>query len=78
MKKHFEGEEWIKYSDLEFTELLGSGTSGDVYRGYYRGEEVAIKVLEKEREHRLEEFKFEFKIMRYWFDYASLTFFKCN
>eukprot|EP01116_Phalansterium_solitarium_P006676 TRINITY_DN1901_c0_g1_i1.p1 TRINITY_DN1901_c0_g1~~TRINITY_DN1901_c0_g1_i1.p1 ORF type:complete len:680 (+),score=273.03 TRINITY_DN1901_c0_g1_i1:364-2403(+) len=55
---------WIAYTQLEFTEVLGGGTSGNVYRGRYNNQEVAIKVLEKEKEgSRLAEFKHEFKIM---------------
>jgi len=37
--------ERIEYSDLEFTEHLGSGEFGQVCRGQYKGREVAIKQL---------------------------------
>jgi len=37
--------EKVSYSDLNFVENLGSGEFGQVYRGFYRGEEVAIKKL---------------------------------
>lgn len=53
----------IEYKDLEFTELLGTGTSGDVYRGVYRGDELALKVLHKDRSSKMSEFASEFKIM---------------
>jgi len=38
-------EEKIGYSELQFVEHLGSGEFGQVFRGYYRGQEVAIKQL---------------------------------
>lgn len=34
----------IDKKDLEYLSHVASGTSGDVYRGLYRGYEVAIKV----------------------------------
>eukprot|EP01102_Stenamoeba_stenopodia_P005238 TRINITY_DN1578_c0_g1_i1.p1 TRINITY_DN1578_c0_g1~~TRINITY_DN1578_c0_g1_i1.p1 ORF type:complete len:759 (+),score=197.44 TRINITY_DN1578_c0_g1_i1:262-2538(+) len=37
----------ITNTDLEFLKKLGSGASGDVYRGLYKGNEVAIKVLKE-------------------------------
>jgi hypothetical protein len=38
---------------------------GQVYKGFYDGREVAIKVLEKAREKdKIEEFKSEFQILR--------------
>ncbi|PRP77325.1 ankyrin repeat-containing protein [Planoprotostelium fungivorum] len=56
--------EWIPPNQLEFTELLGSGNSGEVFRGFYNGQEVAIKVLERDGVvTKLEEFKHEFKVM---------------
>lgn len=54
----------INDSDLEFTEKLGAGSSGKVYKGLYKGQEVAIKVLKSMTEAKeIEEFKKEFMIM---------------
>ncbi|KAH3742577.1 ankyrin repeat protein [Pelomyxa schiedti] len=61
----------IDHSELEFTasvgkskELVGSGTSGKVYRALYKGAEVAVKVLKAwEDETEVEEFRKEFEIM---------------
>lgn len=38
-------QELIRAEDLEFKEILGSGGFGAVYRGFFRGQEVAIKKL---------------------------------
>jgi len=37
--------EKVKYSDCQFVESLGSGEFGQVFRGTFKGEEVAIKQL---------------------------------
>ena len=57
--------EWeIDPEDLEFIESLGTGASGEVWRGSYKGEEVAIKVLKTQNTQKeLEEFKKEFSIL---------------
>eukprot|EP01113_Clastostelium_recurvatum_P011680 TRINITY_DN1597_c0_g1_i1.p1 TRINITY_DN1597_c0_g1~~TRINITY_DN1597_c0_g1_i1.p1 ORF type:complete len:688 (-),score=192.59 TRINITY_DN1597_c0_g1_i1:164-2140(-) len=50
--------------EIEFTEKLGAGSSGKVYKGLYKGKEVAVKVLKSMTETKeIEEFKKEFHIM---------------
>ncbi|KYQ99908.1 ankyrin repeat-containing protein [Tieghemostelium lacteum] len=62
--KHVSDIVIIKNDDLEYTEKLGAGSSGKVYKGLYNGKEVAIKVLKSMTEAKeIEEFKKEFQIM---------------
>lgn len=58
-------DKWvIDALELEYTLKLGSGSSGKVYKGIYRGKEVAVKVLKAvTTQSQLEEFKKEFQIM---------------
>jgi len=60
-----QGEGILDASALEYTKHLGTGAAGDVYKGLYRGNVVAIKVLSvKSAEKEVEEFKKEFGILR--------------
>jgi len=61
--KHSGPAPLISDSDIEFTEKLGAGSSGKVYKGLFKGTDVAIKVLKSMTEKELEEFKKEFQIM---------------
>lgn len=45
LERELTDPEKIKFSDLEFVESLGSGEFGQVFRGKYKGCEVAIKQL---------------------------------
>mgnify|MGYP002480207374 CR=1 FL=1 len=60
-----DSKDWVlDGKELEYLKRLGSGTSGDVYKGLYKGKHVAIKVLKEMTEDReLDEFKKEFVIM---------------
>eukprot|EP01130_Rhizamoeba_saxonica_P017277 TRINITY_DN8314_c0_g1_i2.p1 TRINITY_DN8314_c0_g1~~TRINITY_DN8314_c0_g1_i2.p1 ORF type:complete len:812 (-),score=205.03 TRINITY_DN8314_c0_g1_i2:34-2469(-) len=54
----------LNYDDLEFTELLGEGASGQVFKGLYQGSECAIKVLTADNiDSELDEFKKELEIL---------------
>lgn len=55
----------VSAHELEFTELLGEGASGSVYKGLFRERACAIKVLSSEArtEKRINEFKREFEIL---------------
>lgn len=53
----------IAFEDIEFTEKISSGTSGQVLRGIYKGNDVAIKVLKLDDEDAIDEFKKELSIM---------------
>lgn len=62
--KHSGPAPLIQDIELEFTEKLGAGSSGKVYKGLYKGQEVAIKVLKSMTEAKeIDEFKKEFMIM---------------
>jgi len=62
--KHVSDVNFILDSELEYTEKLGAGSSGKVYKGLYKGKEVAIKVLKSMTEAKeIDEFKKEFQIM---------------
>eukprot|EP01119_Soliformovum_irregulare_P016204 TRINITY_DN465_c1_g1_i4.p1 TRINITY_DN465_c1_g1~~TRINITY_DN465_c1_g1_i4.p1 ORF type:complete len:1124 (+),score=390.92 TRINITY_DN465_c1_g1_i4:174-3545(+) len=54
---------WLKYTSFEFTKQLSAGSSGQVYKGFYNGEEIAIKVLEKQSSDQLQGLKHEIKIL---------------
>merc|ERR1712137_1078969 len=54
----------INASELQFTTRLGEGTSAQVFKGTYRSQDVAIKVLKEKAEAKvIEEFQKEFDIM---------------
>ncbi|KAJ1260800.1 hypothetical protein BS78_10G259900 [Paspalum vaginatum] len=60
-------DEWeINFKALSFQDKVASGTYGDLYRGTYFGEDVAIKVLKSDRlnENMEKEFAHEVYIMR--------------
>jgi len=59
------GFSWqIDANELEFSKVLGEGTSAQVFRGTYRSQEVAIKVLKEKTDAKtLLEFRKEFEIM---------------
>ncbi|XP_015694233.1 serine/threonine-protein kinase STY46 [Oryza brachyantha] len=62
-----DSDEWeINFSVLTFHEKVASGTYGDLYRGTYFCEDVAIKVLKSDRlnENMQKEFNDEVFIMR--------------
>jgi len=52
----------IKQEELEFTKILGSGTFGTVFKGIYKSERVAIKVLNESSAAKTE-FKKEYDVM---------------
>ena len=51
-------------TEVEFQDELGEGASAKVFKGAWRGQEVAIKVMKDRIEPKmLEDFKLEFNIM---------------
>jgi len=58
--KNFE----INVSELEFQKELGNGTAGVVYKGKWRGGDVAIKLLKDFSAKELDNFRRESEVMR--------------
>jgi len=54
-------DDWIINNDIEFLKKLGEGVSGKVFKGLFKGQECAIKVLKSRG--NVEEFKKEFMII---------------
>jgi len=64
---NLEAGRWeIETNEIEFTAKLGSGASGQVFKGLYKGHKVAIKVLNQASnfDNELDEFRKEFEILR--------------
>lgn len=57
------GEWLLNAKEVEFTEKLGAGASGKVFKGLFRQIEVAIKVLKNPEDGDLKEFRKEVQIM---------------
>jgi len=54
----------IGYTDIEFGDKLGTGTSGDVYKGVWKDKKCAVKVLKATNQSQeIEEFIREFSVM---------------
>lgn len=53
----------ISHSDLEFTKELGTGSYGKVFKGLYKGNKVAIKVLKVDHKKAQEEFRKECEVL---------------
>lgn len=63
--KKISDDEWIiDYSELTLGKELGSGAFGIVYKGEWRGNDVAIKNLTTANEKELQQFEEEFRVMR--------------
>lgn len=64
MKRNLDSSYVLDYQDIFFERQLGKGVSSTVYKGTYRGKEVALKVLRLENQQRdLEDFKKEMEVM---------------
>jgi len=62
-RKTTESQPWeLDSKELEFVKCLGSGGSGEVYKGYYRTQPVALKILKTNVESEITEFIKEFTI----------------
>jgi len=63
IRAHLSADKIVPGKDLEFVKKLGSGVAGEVFKGLYKGQTVAIKVLKSHMAEDLEEFKKEFYVM---------------
>lgn len=59
--------EFIKYDDLKFEKKIGHGGYKDVFKGRFKGDDVAIGVIEANKldEQDLEDILNELEVLRY-------------